>query len=180
MSLPQHPLVVRGPEVQALRDAAAILAQARQDAAAERDRERQRGYDDGLNKAATAASQLFRDAAAAIAAHWAQREQELVPLALAIAHRVLSELPPDDVLAGIARTAIAEHRRDTQLTLRAPPDAAATLQRCLARDATTAHVQVQADAGLAPGRCVLSHPQGRTSIGLLEQFQAMLATVREA
>lgn len=166
--------------MRALRDAAAILVQARQDAAAERVRERQRGYDDGLNEAAAAASQLFKDAADAVAAHWAQREQELVPLALAIAHRVLSELPPDEVLAGIARTAIAEHRRDSQLTLRAPPDAAAVLQRSLASDAATAHVHVQADATVASGRCVLSHSRGRTSIGLLAQFQAMLATVREA
>lgn len=175
-SLPRHPLVVRGPELQALRDAVAIRDQARQEAAAERDRERRRGYDDGLREAAAAAAQLVRDTEAAVGVYWSRREQELVPLALAIAHRVVSGLPPDDVLAGIARTAIAEHRQDTSLTLRAAPDEAAVLRRCLAGDAATARVEVQADASLPPGGCVLSHPRGRTVIGLLDQFRAMLAT----
>ena len=151
MSLPRHPLVVRGPEVQALREATVIMAQAQQDAAAERARERQRGYDEGLDEAAATASLLLKDASAAVAAYWSQREQELVPLVLAIAHRVLAGLPPDDVLAGIARTAIAEHREDTRLTLRAAPEAAAALRRCLAGDVATAHVHVQADMALPPG-----------------------------
>lgn len=179
-SLPHHPFVVRGPELQALRDAAAIRDQAQQEAAAERERERRHGYADGLREAAAAAAQLVRNAEAAVEDYWSRREQELAALALAIAHRIVSGLPPDDLLAGVARTAIAEHRQDTSLTLRAAPDAAAVLRRCLADDTATARVEVQADASLPPGGCVLSHPRGRTAIGLLDQFRAMLATAERA
>ena len=175
-ALPQHPLVVRGPELQAVRDAAAIRAEAHEAAAAAHERERRRGYEDGLREAAEAATRLVGGAEAATAAYWAERERELVPLALAIAHRIVSGLPADAVLAGIARVAIAEHRQDAALTLRAAPDAAAALRHCLAGDAATAHVEVQADLSLLPGSCVLSHPRGRTSLGLLDQFRAMLAT----
>lgn len=175
-ALPHHLLVVRGPELQAVRDAAAVRAEAREAAAAAYEHERRRGYEDGLREAAEAAARLVGGAEAAASAYWAERERELVPLALAIAHRIVSGLPPDAVLTGIARVAIAEHRQDTTLTLRAAPDAAAALRRCLASDPAAAHVEVQADFSLPPGSCVLSHPRGRTSLGLLDQFRAMLAT----
>ena len=180
MSPSRHPLVIRAPEVRALRDAAAIVAQAQLEAEAVRSRERQRGYQEGLNEGAAAAARLVQDATLAIEAYWSEREQELVTLALAIAHRVVSELPSDAVLAGIARTAIAEHRHDARLMLCAAPDAAAALRRSLGESAATVHAEVQADPAMAPGECVLSHSRGRTSIGLLDQFRAMLAAAGAA
>lgn len=180
MSLHGHPMVIRAPEARAMRDAAAIMAQARREALAEHARERQRGYDEGLHGAAATAARLVQDAALVIEAHRSERDQEVVTLALAIAHRILSGLPSDDVLAGIARTAIAEHRHDTRLAVRVSPDAAVALRLSLAASAATAHVEVEADPALPPGGCALSHPRGRTNIGLLDQFRAMLSTARDA
>lgn len=177
--LPQHPLVVRRPEVQAYRDAASILADARQDSTTLRETERQKGYDDGFRSGQAAAAKLLGDLGKAVETYWLEREQELVPLALALAHKILSSLPPHDVLAGVARAAIAEHRRDASLILRASPEAAAALKQCLAQDRGAGHVAVLADPDLLEGSCVLLHDRGRTDIGLLDQFRAVLSALKE-
>ena len=176
--LPVSRFVVRGPVLQARRDAAAIVAAAEADAAtlrgqAARDRiaERERGYADGLAAGATDGSRAAQAAALAAAEFLAAREAELTDLAFAIAARVLGALPPDQVMTTIARNAIAEHRAGTRLVLRVAPAMAATMRAALATDA----VEIQADPAAPPGTCTLVHPRGSTDLGILDQFRAMMA-----
>ena len=176
-ALPESSYVVRGAALQARRDAAAILADARTEAAAireaaaqERVAERARGYADGLQAGTTDGACLLRSAAAAAESFLAAREGELSDLAFAIAARVLGALPADAVLIGAARTAIAEHRADSRLVVRVAPDAAAGMQPLAGPN-----LAIQADPSLPPGACTLVHPRGITELGVLDQFRAMMA-----
>ena len=175
MSLPQHRLVVRRQELEATRDAAAILAEARTQAAAVLEDARRKGFEEGMGAGTNAAAQMTQSFAAAIETYWAEREHELVTVALAIAHRVIAHLPPEDILRGVAETALAEHRHDTSLILRTDPETASVLRQLLGALPDRRQIDIRSEAALQPGRIVLAHAHGHTEAGLLEQFRTMLA-----
>lgn len=177
MSLPVSRLVVRASDLQARRDAVAIVSQAHADVARLRDvatregaAERERGYVDGLSAGSRAGAQLVERAAIASQEFLAAREAELTELAFAIAARVLGALPQDAALAAIARQALDEHRADARLVLRVWPAAAAGMRAALARD----RVEIQADPEAAEGSCILVHSRGTTALGIVEQLRALM------
>lgn len=180
MPLPVSRFVVRGPDLQARRDAAAIVAAAeeraaslRKDALRDCDAERQRGYAAGFAAGAADGARLAESAARAASDFLLAREAELTDLAFAIAARVLGTLPADVVLTTTARNAIAEHRTDVSLVLRVAPDAAEAMRAALATD----RVEVLADPGASPGACTLIHPRGAAALGVLDQFRAMMTGI---
>ena len=168
--LPSSPLVVRAPELRAHADAAAIRAEAE----AQREEERRRGREEGLREGLAEAARLAAGAAVAVDAFWAEREGELRDLAFAIAHRILASLPPAEVLARLAGEAIAEHRGDVRLALRVSPGDAPALRAALGAADPEGRVIVEPDPAAAPGACTLVHPRGRTELGLLDQFRALM------
>ncbi len=188
MPSPVSPFVVRAATVAAHADAAAIRADAAAQGAALRARaeaERRQavaaghaeGHAEGLRSGLQRAASLASDAAATVEAFLQAREAELHELAFAIAHRVLASLPPDQVLARLVAEALAEHRREVRLTLRVCPADAGPLREALASAEPEARVVVAGDPAAAPGTCTLVHPGGRTRLGLVEQFRAMMADV---
>ena len=102
------------------------------------------------------------------------REGELRELGFAIAHRILASLPPGETLLRLASEAIAEHRHDVRLALRAAPADAAALRMALAASDPEGRVAVEPDSTATPGSCVLVYPRGRIRIGLLDQFRALM------
>ena len=175
---PVHPLVIRNAEVSALRDAATILADAHRQADAERRLERQRGYEEGLQQSAEAGAAFLQKLQMETDAYWAKREEELVPLILAVAHKVLSDLPANDVMTGLVKTALAEHTHDSAIVVSVAPSASSVLTKALAGFDGASKLKVIADPLLSDGECVLVHPKGRTRIGLLDQFRALLAALK--
>lgn len=180
--LPASPFVVRAPEARAMRDARAILADAqaeasriRADAQAERVAVLAAARAEGLAQAAAETAPLATATAAAAAEFWSDREAELRDLALAMAYRILSRLPAADLLIELARDAITEHARDTRLALRVAPDLLPAFRTALDRQPFGDHVTVTGDPDLTPGECALIHPRGRTDLGLLSQFRAMMS-----
>ena len=173
-TLPHSPLVVRAAERRAYADAGMIRAAAEADAAALRDAERRRGYEQGFRTGLEQGALLAADAAQAVEAFWAERETELHDLSLAIAHRVLASFSADEVTVRLVREAIAEHRRDVQLTLRVPAGDAPALREALHAVDPDGRVLVVPDPSARPGTCTLIHPRGRTRIGLLDQFRALM------
>ena len=176
------PFVIRALHSRALREARVILEDARIDAAriqagaeAERVDILARARAEGLVDAARVTAGLAAEAAAALALFWAEREAELRDLALAVAHRVLSQLPSEELMARLATEAIAEHSRDTALALRVSPELLVPLRAALDGKDYGDRVTITADPGLPPGACALMHPRGRTELGLLAQFRAMMA-----
>ncbi len=128
----------------------------------------------GLDEAAAEAGVLMARAAEALDRFWSEREAELRDVALAVAHRVLASVPPDEVVVRLAAEAVAEHGRDVRLALKTSPDMADRLRAALKGLGVGDRVSVSPDPSLAPGDCTLLHPQGRTEIGLVAQIRAML------
>lgn len=179
--LPVSPFVVRATRLRAHMDAAAIRAGATaqatmiiEQAVAQRRDAVEAGHAEGLRSGATQAAQLATGTAAAAEAFWSAREAELRELAFAIAHRLLASLPPGEVLARLAAEAVGEHRHDTRLTLRVADADADPLRAALAAADPQGRVTVEADPGAAHGSCTLVHARGRTRLGMLEQFRALM------
>jgi type III secretion protein L len=189
----QSPFIVRAPRLRADDDARAIVAEAerhalrlradaeaelaslRSQAAAEAQTALEEARSRGRELAAAEAATLIAQVAGAIDRFWREREAELRDVALAVAHRVLSALPRDELTIRLATEAIAEHGRDTRLSLKACPDTADRLRAALAKLEFGDRVTVSPDPSLEPGNCTLLHPEGRTEIGLVAQFRSMLA-----
>ncbi len=104
---------------------------------------------------------LARDAGAAVEA---QRE-EVATLALALAHKLVGELPEPERSLRLAAEAARELRPARVLRLQVAPDLAAPLAAALTAHAGTRHplaeAEVQADAALGAGQCRLVTDQGR-------------------
>jgi len=181
-ALPASPWIVRGTTLEALRDADAIRRQARQDAerllrdsartaASIREEAKRQAVADGEAEAA----HLLADVAEAVQHFQREAEAELVPLAFAIAHRILGAFPEDERLLLAASTALEEHRGVSGLRLRAAPVTAAALRRALDQDGRAGLVTVDVDEGMAPGGCTLVHPRGRAAVGPLAQLRLLFA-----
>ncbi len=180
-NLPSSPFVVRADRVRAGLEARALLARAEAEAAevrsgiaAERHAALEGGRAEGLRRGLAEAAALAAEAARAVDLFWREHEAELGEVALAIAHRVLSSLPGDDAVTRLALEAVAEHGRHATLTLRVGPDAAAPLRLALAERGADDRVTVLTDPAAPPGACTLVHARGRTEVGLLAQFRALL------
>jgi flagellar biosynthesis/type III secretory pathway protein FliH len=170
--------IVAEAEQQALRlraDAEAELASFRLQAEAEAQTALEEARSRGRELAAVETATLIAEVAGAIDRFWREREAELRDVALAVAHRVLSTLPRDELTIQLATEAIAEHGRDTRLSLKACPDTADRLRATLAKLEFGDRVTVSPDPSFRPGECTLLHPEGRTEIGLVAQFRSMLA-----
>ena len=179
-ALPESPWIVRGESVAALRDAERIRTQARQDAErllVDAARTAQRLGDEarrqGAAQGAAEAAQLLADTADAVRDFRRDAETELVPLAFAIAHRILGAFPEEERLVQAVDTALQEHRTVSGLRLRAGPAAAAALRAALGAAERGKAVMVEVDEEAAPGHCTLVHPRGRAAIGPLDQLRIL-------
>lgn len=187
MSLPSSPFIVRADRVRAGCDATAILAAAeaqaermRRELAAERRATLEEATQEGLRRGLAEAAMVAAGATDAVAQFWREREHELAEVAIAAAQRILSSLPVDDTVSRLALEAIAEHVGDATLGLRVRPETAAALRAALAAHGVAGRVSVVADPAADAGECTLVHPRGRTEIGLLAQFRAMMHALPRA
>lgn len=183
-ALPSSPYIVRSGRLRAHIDATSIRADAeaaaarvRAGIAAERHEALESARQEGLRLGLAEAAALTAGAALAVDLFWRERENELAEVALAVAHRVLASLPADDTMARLVSDAIAEHGRDVRLAVRVMPGAAGALRTALEDLEHGGRVTVVADPAAAPGECTLVHPRGRTDVGLLAQFRAMMGSL---
>lgn len=184
-ALPSSPYIVRSGRLRAHIDATSIRADAeaaaarvRAGIAAERHEAFESARQEGLRLGLAEAAALTAGAALAADLFWRERENELAEVALAVAHRVLASLPADDTMARLVSDAIAEHGRDVRLAVRVMPGAAGALRTALeGLEHGCSRVTVVADPAAAPGECTLVHLRGRTDVGLLAQFRAMMGSL---
>ena len=179
-ALPCSPWIVRGEvriallradeiEAGAAGKATEMVSQARAEADAIREAARQ----EGMREGAAAAARLIAETDAAVETYRRTSEGELVPLAFAIAHRILGTFPEDDRLLRAVTTALDEHQGTSGLRLRADPRTASRLRDALRRTDRTDPVLVDVDDAASPGSCVLMHPRGRASVGPIDQLRAL-------
>lgn len=159
--------------LEAARDASDIIALAKRQAADER----QRGFQEGFVEGLKAGRERLIEIDGAIDAYWSEREEELITVALALAHRVIADLPEREHLVGLIRTALTAHRGETMLELAADPATALALHPLLPDFLARSPITVRADPSLSPGMILLSHRDGQTQLGLVQQFRALLASV---
>jgi type III secretion system HrpE/YscL family protein len=131
---------------------------------------RRQGFSQGVAEAAAIAANAVK----AVEEFWREREGEVAEIAFAIAHRIVGNLPADQRLAQIVSMAISEYSSSVQLTLRTTPEAAGHLRAFLKNAVGAERVTVVADPAAAPGECTLYQAHGRTDLGLLAQFRAMM------
>jgi flagellar biosynthesis/type III secretory pathway protein FliH len=184
------PYVVKAARLDALRDGDAIREAAHLEAArvraeaadllaaaeAEVAAIREDAYASGLAEGAAEAATLIAGAAEAASKFLREREGELREVAFAVAHRILDSLPRNETTLRLAQDALAEYGRDQHLVVRVSPAVADVLRAALDAAPGGAQVTVAVDPALEPGACTLVHPRGRTDIGLIAQFRALMAT----
>lgn len=177
----ESPFVVRAATLEARADAQAILQRAedaacgiRAAAEAARISALEEARREGLRQGLAEAAAMAASAAEAVQMFWRERGSELRDVALAVAHRILSSLPTDELIARLASEAIAEHARDSRLEIRAAPEVAEILREALRDRLAGGSLTITADAGLPRDACALLHPRGRSEIGLLAQFRSLV------
>jgi type III secretion system HrpE/YscL family protein len=184
-ALPKSPLIIRREIMGVKNEAREIISRAereadgiRLEARRQAEQERHRGHADGVKDGRAEAARLLAEASATVDAFYEAREKELMDLAFAIAERLIGALPEHERLARVAQAALAEHRGDQKITLRVGPGTAAPLRDALRQYDQHGRVTIETDEHAAPGSCTLLHDRGRSSIGLLDQFRALMADVR--
>jgi type III secretion protein L len=169
--------IVRREDVAHLSAAAEVVAQleshrqgARETAAAEGFA---RGHAEGTAKAARDTAQTLAGVHAALQAERARLRASAAALALDIARRIAAGLAADEVIAALAEQAARDLLPEEPIGIRVVPEAVGAVRRRLWP--IGARIEVQGDADLAPGDCVLDTPSGRTHAGLEVQLKALEA-----
>lgn len=181
-ALPTSRFVIRREQFARAMAARDTLAEARAEArlivargVAEAEAERRRGFDEGLRAGQTEAARLLAGAAGNADAFLEQREAELAELVFAVAAKLIGTVPERELAVRLVSAAITDYRADTVLTLRTDLAGVAAVRQTVAELGVAARVHVESHAELAPGQCVLVHAGGQASVGLLDQFRAMMA-----
>lgn len=183
--------VFRADEVPLLQDAASLVARLEALWAAEAgrvqaaaDEARRAGRLEGAAEAQRAADDALAARLAALAreAELARErsQAEVAALALAVARKLLGELPAADRLAGLALQAARELLPARTWRLVVHPDDADGLRERLARVAADersglAQAEVAVDPGLPPGECRLDTEFGSAQAGLGPQLARLAA-----
>ncbi len=153
--------------------AQAIVAAAEEARAAAR----REGYAAGHAAGAAEAARLLAETAARAAQQQAAAEPALIDLALAVVERLLGACDEPQLVAALARQALAERQSERALTLKVAPGLAeavrAQLADCLAGGPGQPVVAVEPDPGLQGGACVLASELGFVELGLDAQLQAL-------
>lgn len=184
-ALPGRPAanVVRAAELRVWHDAAAMLADTKQQAAdmhaasaAAFEAERRRGYDEGLERGAAEIAERVTATAAAADALLQQIERALPGLVCDAVGNLLGAFDLGDLLRPAIRHALGRLRLNAAVTIRVAPDGVAAVRAACDAPGGASGLHVQADPGLAPGRCLLESELGTVDLGI----EAQLSILRSA
>ncbi len=107
-------------------------------------------------------------------AYYLRVEAEVVQLALAIARKVLHREAQVDplLLAGIVRVALRKLEIGTRVKLKTNPAGGAGWRKILSQEEdSSAVIEIEEDAAVAPARCVLQTELGITELGIEPQLK---------
>jgi type III secretion protein L len=174
----RHDRIIPAENFGQIREAAQILAAARQDAAqsqatlaAASEQAAQNGYRDGFE-------QGVRDAAARLAASLGKAEQEIDSWVEAVVLKsvglILGSMEADERTRRLVRHAISQTAEAQEIALHVAPEDAAMIAQAIAD--IDHRITIETDPLMSAGEIVLETSAGRSQIGLKDQ----LATVIEA
>jgi flagellar assembly protein FliH len=153
---------------------ATLLAQAKEAARQQAEREARTKYDAQLGGERAAIAQALLDFARERAAYYQNIEREAVQLALSIARKVLHREAQVDplLLMGIVRVAMEQMEGATRVQLAVHPQKAAGWRTGLAEQMAGGKlVEIVEDEALAPEQCELRTSMGVAALGLEVQLK---------
>ena len=166
-------------------DADALLEEARTyaetmrlEAKAAFEAERQRGYEQGVLEGRQEHAEQIMDTVLKSIEYLEGLEKGVSSLVGEALRKILGSLPPEDLMAGVVRQALALVRGQKQIVLRiAPADEEAVkarLAEIMREYSSIAFVDVQADGRLAKGACTLQSEMGIIDAGVETQIRAIV------
>jgi type III secretion protein L len=183
--------IVKGGEYAAALTAERIVAQARaaaettaREAQEEYQRQKQRGYNDGLQQAQAAAAKRMLTAVAETAVYFSNVEDRVVGVVRKSLRKMLGDMDEHDLLVRAARHALNWARNQSRVTLRVSPAQASRLQlrvEEIRRDyPVIAVLDVEADDRLEALDCILETEVGSVNASIDVQLAAIEAALHQA
>lgn len=187
VAVPPGRTVLKAAEYAALTEADAILAAARREAETLREearqtyeREKLRGYEEGLRQGKAEMTARMFDSLASGVTYLEKMEGMVVDVVMDTLRKILAGFDDRERAAALVRKAVAYVRGRRNVVLRVAPDDLEAVQatlETLPRDAADVPpLEIVADARLEPGACLLESELGVIDAGLETQLQS----IREA
>jgi type III secretion protein L len=155
---------------QARQEADALLAstQAQVDAA------RTQGYAEGQRAGIEAANKLLISTTTQVDRYLADLPEALADLALEVVHRILGRFDNSELVAQLAREALASFRGQHTVTVRVAPEHVARVEAVLLDGhLPSASLCVEPDAQLSATQCIITSPVAVVDASLDMQLEAL-------
>ncbi|MAM59300.1 MAG: HrpE/YscL family type III secretion apparatus protein [Salinicola sp.] len=189
-SLPPRPgkVILRAEEAEAWIDGYAFLDRARRQAADQeralgeaRDAAYAEGFEAGRRAGETQAARLLATTRDDVDRYLARLEPALAELALDLVRRLLGEFDEAELVARCVRQALREWRQAHRIRIRVAPSLEAPVAALLSEEPpATGDYEVEADAQLGPGQCLLVSPVAVMDIGVDSQLDVLRQALLDA
>lgn len=183
--------VVKAADYQALLEAEALIAAARERAAAIEaeahaayEAEKARGYADGQAEASMAAADTALQSSLAAVEFLERVEREIGDLVLISLEKIVGTMDSDELIRRVVRQALTAIRNEQEVTLRVSQDEAEVvreqIEALVARFPGLSILSVTGEPRLARGECQLITPVGVIDAGVDTQLAAIRRAVEAA
>ncbi|MFC2252862.1 type III secretion system stator protein SctL [Labrys portucalensis] len=183
--------ILRAAEAKAWQDGYGFLETARQDAGQLREAGRRayaaeyaQGYEDGLAQGKREAARLVIETTAKLDRYFEDVESQVSGLVLEVARRLLGSFDLDELVAKIARQAVAEVRQAKYLRLTVHPDSYGRVREeleALTRERQFGFpIEVETDPALARDACIVASEAAVIDAGIGTQLDAVAAALGSA
>lgn len=174
---PSSPYVIRAPQFDALTDARRIRATAQEEAAAYLEEAHRQA--NAVRLAAKADAEALKEEAriqgqAEIRAYLQSCENSLADIAFLVARRLIDDLPQDEKLMRLVRTALNDLPAQMGMVVKVPMSEGSALRKAMQQEGGVLEgLTVMECPGLENGECVLQHEQGQTRLDVTAQLRAL-------
>jgi type III secretion protein L len=178
--------VINARDVKAWRDAFEFVNEAEKQIAEEKRQaeeaashlyasERARGYEDGKAEA----TRLITETTLKVDRYLKSIEPQVAQLAMSVIHRVLGNFDTRDLVAAAAGHAVADLRREKQLTVTVHPDAVDSVSKELTRLGLSSRIEVsvEGNASLEPTACIVASDLAVVDASIQTQLAAIAAAI---
>jgi type III secretion protein L len=178
--------VINARDVKAWRDAFEFVNEAEKQIAEEKRQaeeaashlyasERARGYEDGKAEA----TRLITETTLKVDRYLKSIEPQVAQLAMSVVHRVLGNFDTRDLVAAAAGHAVADLRREKQLTVTVHPDAVESVSKELTRLGLSSRIEVsvEGNASLEPTACIVASDLAVVDASIQTQLAAIAAAI---
>jgi type III secretion protein L len=178
--------VINAKDVKAWRDAFEFLGEAEKHIADEKKlaeeaasrlyaAERARGYEDGKAEA----TRLITETTLKVDRYLKSIEPQVAQLAMSVVQRVLGNFDTRDLVAAAAGHAVADMRREKQLTVTVHPGAVDSVSKELTRLGLTGRVEVtvEGNPSLDPTACIIASDLAVVDASIQTQLTAISAAI---